>query len=120
MRARAAALLLAVAALAGCGRGTRPSVVEGGHPATGADVIEQVGCGGCHVIGGIPNANGHVGPNLTNWADHHTVAGVLPNESDNVIRWLLDPPAVSPRTTMPDLGLSRQQARDIAAYLYTQ
>jgi cytochrome c1 len=31
----------------------------------------------------------------------------------------MDAPKMKPRTAMPDLGLSEQQARDVAAYLYT-
>lgn len=33
--------------------------------------------------------------------------------------WLRDPQSVVPNNAMPDLGLNEQQARDIAAYLYT-
>ena len=120
MRTRAAALLAVAVVLgaAACGRGTTPSVVEGGDPARGHDLIEQIGCGACHVIGGVANANGHVGPNLENWDQRHTIGGVLPNTTDNLVKWLMDPPSVSPKTTMPDLGISRSQALDIAAYLY--
>ncbi len=34
-------------------------------------------------------------------------------------RWLRDPAAFKPGTAMPDLGLGAQEARDIAAFLYT-
>jgi len=47
------------------------------------------------------------------------IAGELPNVPDNLVRWIMNPPAIEPGTAMPDLGLSKQQARDIAAYLYT-
>jgi cytochrome c1 len=47
------------------------------------------------------------------------VAGELPNTPQNLVRWLENPPVIEPGTAMPNLGLSEQQARDIAAYLYT-
>jgi cytochrome c1 len=34
-------------------------------------------------------------------------------------RWLRDPPGVDPLTAMPNLHLSKQEAEDIAAYMYT-
>jgi cytochrome c1 len=47
------------------------------------------------------------------------IAGELPNSPDNLVRWLRNPKAVESGTAMPDLGLSDDQAHDIAAYLYT-
>jgi cytochrome c1 len=44
---------------------------------------------------------------------------VLPNTPADMERWLRNPPAVDPRTAMPDMGVTEQDARDIAAYLYT-
>jgi cytochrome c1 len=36
-----------------------------------------------------------------------------------MLRWLHDPPAVDPKTAMPNLHITDSDARDIAAYLYT-
>jgi cytochrome c1 len=47
------------------------------------------------------------------------VAGLLRNEPDNLLRWLRQPQSLIPGNAMPDTGLTDQQARDIAAYLYT-
>jgi cytochrome c1 len=47
------------------------------------------------------------------------IAGELPNSPENLVRWLQHPKALEPHTAMPDLGLSTDQAQDIAAYLYT-
>lgn len=47
------------------------------------------------------------------------IAGELPNSPANLVRWIKDPKSVEPGTDMPDLGLTDQQARDVAAYLYT-
>jgi cytochrome c1 len=34
-------------------------------------------------------------------------------------RWLKDPPAVDPKTAMPNVGATDDEVRDISAYLYT-
>ena len=48
------------------------------------------------------------------------IAGVLPNTPDALIRWIMDPRDVDPKTAMPDLGVTSHDARDIAAYLYSR
>ena len=47
------------------------------------------------------------------------IAGVLPNTPANLVRWIQEPQAVTRATPMPNMGLTDQQSRDIAAYLYT-
>lgn len=109
-------------ALAGCegGRSEVPEwSVEDGDASRGASVINTVGCGACHDIPGINGAKGVVGPPLTAWARRSFIAGKLPNSPDNLIRWVRDPHEIEPGTAMPDLDLTEQQARDVAAYLYT-
>lgn len=90
-----------------------------GNPAEGKKLIVSYGCGACHVIPGIYTARGLVGPPLNFWGRRVLIAGELPNTTDNLVRWLMNPPAIEPRTAMPDLALTKQQATDIAAYLYT-
>ncbi|HEX6629178.1 MAG TPA: hypothetical protein VF105_14610, partial [Gemmatimonadaceae bacterium] len=58
-------------------------------------------------------------PPLGKIAQRVYIAGVLPNEPDNMIRWLENPPGVDPLTAMPYMGVTPRDARDIAAYLYT-
>ena len=54
------------------------------------------------------------------WFGRRTyIAGELPNTPDNLVVWLKNPRAVEPKTAMPVLGLSDEQARAVAAYLYT-
>lgn len=116
----AAASLLAM--LAGCGGGRYTDgaqIVPGGHARIGAHLIASERCGACHTIPGIRGADGLVGPPLTRFARRTYIAGELPNTPPNLIRWIRDPPAVEPGTAMPVLGLNRQQASDVAAYLYT-
>jgi cytochrome c1 len=60
-------------------------------------------------------------PNLTNVVLRPTLAGeTIPMSPDTLRRWLLDPPALKPGTPMPRLGLTDDQARDLAAFLYSQ
>lgn len=116
------AWLLPLLMLVGCmgGRQTPAySVVVGGNAREGGQIIQAYGCGACHVIPGIHAANGLVGPPLYFFSRRTMIAGELPNTPDNLIRWIENPPAVEPKTAMPNLGLSEKQSRDVAAYLYT-
>lgn len=119
---RGCLLALVLTLASGCQGGRSEAdhvVVLGGHAQVGADVIEEKGCGACHTIPGIDAASGMVGPPLTGWARRSYIAGTLPNAPENLVKWVMDPHAVEPGTAMPDLGLSEQEARDVAAYLYT-
>ena len=116
------ASLLPLLMMAGCmgGRQTPAySVVVGGNARQGEQIIQAYGCGACHVIPGIHAAKGLVGPPLYFFSRRTMIAGELPNTPDNLIRWIENPPAVEPKTAMPNLGLSEKQSRDVAAYLYT-
>ena len=90
-----------------------------GDVAEGAVLIERAGCGSCHMIPGIDGADGLVGPPLIHWSRRVVIAGLLQNTPANLVTWLMAPQDVVPDNAMPDLGLSEEQARDIAAYLYT-
>ena len=77
------------------------------------------GCAACHTIPGIRSPRGIVGPDLTGFARRPFIAGHLPNTSDVLVAFLQNSPELVPRTGMPNLRLSLEDARDIAAYLYT-
>jgi mono/diheme cytochrome c family protein len=83
----------------------------------GKRVIQQHACATCHVIPGITGATKTVGPPLRGMAGRSYIAGVLPNSRENMIAWLQSPPKIKPGTAMPDLGLTEQDARHVAAYL---
>lgn len=91
----------------------------GGDPARGKQAIISYGCGACHEVPGIREAQGLVGPPLTHFASRAYIAGEVPNTADQLIRWIMVPQAIEPKTAMPVLGVSATAARDIAAYLYT-
>ncbi len=93
--------------------------VPGGEPGRGHDAIIQYGCGACHSIPGIRGANGAVGPPLDGFANRRFIAGELPNQPDNLVKWIMNPQSVEPGTAMPNLSISEATARDIAAYIYT-
>jgi cytochrome c2 len=108
------------AVVAGCGeqvRATRSPNATFGDPEIGRQLIEHYGCGSCHRIPGVPEADGLVGPPLDSMGRRSFIAGQLPNTPDNMVRWLRNPPRVEPGTAMPDLGISTEEARNIAAYL---
>lgn len=77
------------------------------------------GCGSCDTIGGVPGTTALVGPGLDGLGGRAFIAGVLPNAGENLVRWIQDPRAIAPRTAMPDLDVTDDDAREIAAYIYT-
>lgn len=104
----------------GCSGAQQPSPVGvNANVQRGKKLIIAAGCGSCHTVPGIYRARGMVGPPLYFFSRRTMVAGELPNTPDNLVRWIQHPQSIEPKTAMPDLGLSEQQARDIAAYLYT-
>jgi cytochrome c len=90
-----------------------------GDPARGKDAIGRYGCVACHTIPGIPNPGSGLAPPLAHMAGRSYIGGVLPNTPADMERWLRNPPAVDPRTAMPNMNISAEDAKDIAAYLYT-
>jgi cytochrome c2 len=92
--------------------------VPDGNGRQGRQAILKYGCYACHVVTGIREATGRVGPKLEEIDRQIYVGGVLPNFPENMILWIQDPLRFSPQTAMPDLGVSDQDARNIAAYLF--
>jgi cytochrome c2 len=88
-----------------------------GNADAGRELVAHFGCGSCHVAPGVAGADARVGPSLAHLGEQSYIAGVIANTPDDLVRWLMDPPAVKPGTVMPNLGLSRRDASDIAAYL---
>lgn len=93
--------------------------LTGGDLHRGEVAFVNYGCGSCHQITGVPSAQGLVGPPLSKIGDRAILAGRLENRPANLIRWIRDPQGVSPGTAMPNLGVTPSDARDIAAFLYT-
>ena len=130
MKAAAGALKLALTCAAvtsllasvACGGGETQraaAAMTGGRPERGREKIRQYGCASCHTIPGLAEADSLVGPPLTKVASRTYVGGVLSNTPDNMIRWIQNPQGVDPLTAMPNLGVTEEDARDSAGYLYT-
>jgi mono/diheme cytochrome c family protein len=97
----------------------RPPGPQLGNPRAGLRAMGQYMCATCHTIPGVSGADKNVGPPLNGMATRRYIGGVLRNTPQNMVRWLLDPQQVDPQSAMPNLRLREQDARDIAAYLYT-
>jgi cytochrome c len=108
--------------LAGCDMARLPDrePLTGGNPAQGKALIAHFGCGSCHTIRGIANATGTVGPPLQDLKKRVYLGGVVSNGPEQLAKWIVNPRAYAANTAMPAVGVSEAQARDIAAYLYTQ
>jgi cytochrome c2 len=115
----AVAITVVAAFTSGCN--DAPKVIAGtnGSPERGKATIVEYGCGKCHTIPGIHDANGVVGPPLASVARRTYIAGNFPNNPDTLTHWIMASQAMKPKTAMPSLGLSEPQAHDVVAYLET-
>ena len=103
--------------LAGCGDAGRPAGGVNGDPARGKIALGQYGCRACHMIPGVTGSDVYVGRPLEDLAKRHFIAGTLPNDQANLVRWIRNPQAIDPGTAMPKLGVSERDALDMSAYL---
>lgn len=115
----ALALFIALAACTRKDKVLAAQMLTGGDVDKGRQLIYSYNCGSCHTIPGVAEADGNTGPSLKGIADRVYVAGLLVNSPDNLSRWISEPQKVYPGNAMPDLGVTKGQANDIAAYLYT-
>ncbi|MEO8022989.1 c-type cytochrome [Polaromonas sp.] len=88
-----------------------------GDPLQGQRLITQFQCGSCHAIPGVPAARGVHGPSLQAFGKRSYIAGRVPNFPDALEQWLMAPASLVPDTAMPGMGVSREEARHMAAYL---
>lgn len=92
----------------------------GGDARAGRNDIRKYGCYTCHTIHGVSGARGLVGPPLDGIRNREYIAGELPNTPQNLMLWIQHPRQVEPHTAMPEMNVSEQDSRDIAAFLYTR
>lgn len=83
----------------------------------GRHVLQQYACITCHEIPGVVGASVPVGPPLDRMASRSFIAGVVQNTPANLVRFLRAPEQFVPDGAMPNLGVSEQDATDMAAYL---
>jgi mono/diheme cytochrome c family protein len=95
----------------------KKGISDGGNAAHGKDLVNNIGCKGCHVIGDdtrMRQARGFsydIAPELTRAGSKL--------DPDWMYQWIKNPRMYRPKTRMPDLRLSDQEAKDIVAYLKT-
>jgi cytochrome c1 len=120
-RWRLLALLVLACLASACENRDRRTAVQltGGNPDRAASAIRKYGCGSCHTIPGIDGASALVGPPLNRLGRRSYIAGHLANNPDTLVRWIRHPHSFKQTTAMPEMGVGEQEARDIAAYLYT-
>jgi cytochrome c oxidase subunit II len=98
-----------------------------GLAAEGHDIFMRSTCIACHAITGT-RAQGRLGPDLTMMGDRFSIgAGLMANTEENMTEWLLRAPELKKGIIMPGsdieaggmppTGLSREDARAVAAYL---
>lgn len=93
------------------------SNATGGNPDRGKAAIRKYGCISCHTIDGI-SSESLVGPPLTRMASRSYLAGSLENNAANLVHFIQHPRQVHNDTAMPEMGVTDEDARDMAAYLY--
>ena len=92
----------------------------GGDPDKAPALLVKYGCVNCHNVPGLNAPTGNVGPDLSGIGKRAYIGGVLANNAENLLRWIVDPRAIDPRSAMPKTGITPAEARDVAAYLYSQ
>ena len=93
--------------------------LTGGDPDHGRQLVAHYGCNACQTIPGVAGPQSTVGPPLDRIIERTFLAGELPNTATNMERWIREPHSVEPKTAMPDMGVTEQDAKDITAFLYT-
>jgi cytochrome c2 len=88
-----------------------------GNVDRGKQLVTQYGCVACHVIPTVEGPKGMVGPPLDHIASRQIIAGKLPNTPENMMAWLQNPQMVDPNNSMPNLGVTPADARDMTAFL---
>lgn len=107
--------MLALALLSGCDQAL-PDDADA-RVRHGQVLMTRYQCGSCHVVPGVAQADGRVGPSLARFGRRSYIAGEVPNRPQALARWIAAPQSVVPGTPMPDMGVPDRDARDMAAYL---
>lgn len=91
-----------------------------GNAERGRMLAAQYGCNVCHVVPGVDGAQGSLGPSLAGVASRPTISfGKVRNTPGNLARFVQDPASMNPQSSMPPIGITEPDARDLAAFLLT-
>lgn len=112
-------LLLPLALCACHPRKPYPPAGDGGNARRGKVLLAQFQCGSCHHIPDVEAARGQAAPSLAEYGLRSYIAGRWPNQQPYLMRWIAAPRSMDPATLMPDMGVSEDDARHMAAYLYS-
>jgi cytochrome c oxidase subunit 2 len=91
----------------------------GGDPVADSGRAAFLGqsCVNCHRVRGTV-ARGTFGPELTHLMDRQTLAaGMIPNNRENLRKWLMNPQQVKPGCLMPAFGLNPHDLDQVLEYL---
>lgn len=127
---RRLALASIVVAALGCGTdapshassvagGTGAGAASTGDPAIGRQLVDQYACLACHQVPGFEGPQGSLGPSLAGIGSRPTIGGRVPNSAATLTTFLQNPQAVDPQNRMMSVGVSEEDARHIAAFLFT-
>lgn len=98
-------------------QGQRVAGTLRGDPERGRAALAQHACRACHMIPGVSGPETSVGRTLDGLAERRFIAGGLPNNEANLVRWIRDPQSIDPHTAMPAMGVSERDALDMSAWL---
>lgn len=76
---------------------------------TGEKLFEVKGCVACHKLKGHKGADGRLGPDLSKIAQKR--------DREWLAKWIRQPQAIKPGSSMPTLGLTESESGAIADYL---
>ncbi|WP_121324965.1 cytochrome c oxidase subunit II [Paraburkholderia sp. RAU2J] len=97
----------------------RPAAPPTSADATRGQHLFMEHCAGCHTVRGS-DAAGVQAPDLTHLLSRSLIAaGALEDTPDNVMEWIVHAQEIKPQSLMPDIKLSPNDGRDLAAYLAT-
>jgi cytochrome c2 len=91
-----------------------------GNAERGKAVAAQYGCNVCHAIPGVEGPQGSLGPSLAGVASRPAISfNTVPNTPENLAKFVQNPASLNPQSSMPPIGLTDVEAKDVAAYLGT-
>lgn len=82
----------------------------------GEQIFLGAACTYCHTVEGT-NASGTVGPDLTHFAGHDSIAHVLANTRENLRRWITSAQQIKPDQMMPSFDIPDPDLQSLVLYL---
>lgn len=91
-----------------------------GDAVRGKQLAAQYGCNVCHIVPGVEGAQGSLAPSLAGVASRPKISNdTVANTPENLAKYIESPGSLNPDSTMPALGVTTAESRDIAAFLGT-